>query len=139
MTALSPITRLVRVHWKSLLSCCGLGVAGVFLFVYDPRYSSLYPPCIFKKLTGLDCPGCGSARALHSLLHGHFGEAARQNVLFFPALLLVFSGLYTMQTSRGQALWNFLNKPRLVLALLCIFWVLRNIPSMPFAWLHSGG
>ena len=27
-------------------------------------------PCIFKAVTGLDCPGCGGTRAAKALLHG---------------------------------------------------------------------
>ena len=37
--------------------------------------SGLYPRCMFRQLTGLDCPGCGSQRAIHALLHGHVAEA----------------------------------------------------------------
>lgn len=32
---------------------------------------SLYP-CVFRRLSGLYCPGCGGTRAVQALLEGHF-------------------------------------------------------------------
>jgi Protein of unknown function (DUF2752) len=61
------------------------GVVLVFLFMVDPARSGVYPPCLFHLLTGWYCPGCGSARALHQLLHGHLGTALSLN----PAAVLV--------------------------------------------------
>lgn len=31
----------------------------------------IIPPCLFNRLTGLYCPGCGGTRATHALLTGH--------------------------------------------------------------------
>lgn len=61
----------------------------VLYFLVDPGESALMPKCLFKTLTGLDCPGCGSQRALHSLLHGHLGEALRMNALLVVMLPLI--------------------------------------------------
>lgn len=49
---------------------------GVVYFFFDPAGSRLFPRCPFLSLTGLRCPGCGSQRALHSLLHGEIARAA---------------------------------------------------------------
>ena len=38
-----------------------------------------FPKCLFFSLTGLQCPGCGSQRALHSLLHLDLVAALRYN------------------------------------------------------------
>jgi len=40
-------------------------------------------PCVFKSLTGHDCPGCGFQRALIELLQGNLYES----LLLYPALL----------------------------------------------------
>lgn len=45
-------------------------VAVPLYFYFDPAHSYLAPKCIFRMLTGLDCPSCGNQRALHSLLNG---------------------------------------------------------------------
>lgn len=63
-------------------------IAIVLLYVYDPTTISFSYQCPFKKLTGLDCPGCGGQRAVHALLHLRFKEA----FLFNP--FLVIAGLY---------------------------------------------
>ena len=114
------------------------GAALLTLFLFNPVSVSWYPPCILHRLTGLDCPGCGSARGLHSLLHGELSKAAEYNVMLFLALPLLASGFYNKLTGRGQGLWNSFNKPRLLLWIIGLFWILRNIPGQPLSWLNAG-
>ena len=45
-------------------------MAGVVYFTFDPAQEAYFPRCTFLTLTGYQCPGCGSQRALHALLHG---------------------------------------------------------------------
>ncbi|WP_239018698.1 DUF2752 domain-containing protein [Sphingobacterium corticibacterium] len=61
-----------------------LGVATYIYYTYDPAAHGWFPRCPFKTLTGLDCPGCGSQRAVHAILHGDFEGAFRYNALLFP-------------------------------------------------------
>ena len=72
----------------------GLAILGfttlIVLFAHDPANSMFYPPCPFRALTGFYCPGCGTLRALHQLLHGHLVAAFWLNPL--AALLLPFLG-----------------------------------------------
>ena len=56
------------------------GIAGM-VFFFNPAAYSFYPVCLFHRLTGLNCPGCGGTRALYALLHGHFAAALRDNAL----------------------------------------------------------
>ncbi|MBI5775095.1 MAG: DUF2752 domain-containing protein [Verrucomicrobia bacterium] len=63
----------------------GGGLAAV-LYWFDPALGGIYPVCLFHRLTGWQCPGCGGLRALHQLLHGHWAEAARLNALLVVAL-----------------------------------------------------
>jgi hypothetical protein len=48
--------------------------------------TDLAPACIFKSLTGIPCPTCGSTRMVAFLAHGHFLAAFRMN----PAGAVVF-------------------------------------------------
>jgi hypothetical protein len=59
--------------------------AGVLLFFFDPATSSFYPPCLFRTFLGTQCPGCGSLRAAHQLLHGNIAAAWALN----PTLMIV--------------------------------------------------
>jgi len=72
-----------------------LSVAGAvsaclcILYFFDPRQHGFYPPCMFHRLTGLHCPGCGSLRAIHQLLHGHVAAAIHFNALLILALIFM--------------------------------------------------
>lgn len=54
-----------------MLFLAGLAV----LFLFDPATHGFYPPCLFKSVFGAPCPGCGSLRAVHQLLHGNLAGA----------------------------------------------------------------
>ena len=60
-----------------------VAIGGAILFCFDPS-AGFYPVCLFHQATGLLCPGCGSLRAMHQLLHGHLLAAFEFN----PLLLL---------------------------------------------------
>ena len=71
----------------------------------EPRGQFFFPRCWFHETTGLLCPGCGSTRALHALLHGEWGRAWSLNPLAVIALPAV-AGLGVRQV-RGvmTGLW----------------------------------
>ncbi len=68
------------------------------LFLFDPATTSFYPPCLFKTVLGVPCPGCGSLRATHQLLHGNVAAAWELNKPLLVALPL----------GTGAALLSFL-------------------------------
>jgi hypothetical protein len=58
----------------------GLTLAGgALLFTFDPAVTRWFPSCPLFALTGWRCPLCGSLRAVHALLHGHFTAAIAFN------------------------------------------------------------
>lgn len=65
----------------------------LFYYFYNPNSDSFLIRCPFKTFTHLDCPGCGSQRALHSLLHGEFRQAFSYNPLFIVAIPYVLTGV----------------------------------------------
>ncbi|MCM1310774.1 MAG: DUF2752 domain-containing protein [Bacteroides sp.] len=76
-----------RALWLAALAGFIALLAVVFLF--NPMEGGFpYPRCAFKMLTGWDCPGCGSTRALHALLHGRIAEAWADNPAVFVVLPL---------------------------------------------------
>ena len=62
-----------------------VAVMAVVYYQCDPA-AMPFPRCLFRTLTGLECPGCGSQRALHALLHGRTAEAIALNPLLAVAL-----------------------------------------------------
>jgi hypothetical protein len=109
-------------------------VAALFLFYrFDPETQPLFPRCPFFLITGYQCPGCGSQRALHSLLHADIGTAFKQNAFMVLAIPYVFLGIYL------QYLGGKLRHPRLenifygrwsaiiLLVVIFAYWILRNL------------
>jgi len=108
----------------------GVCLAVFLLYFFPPAETRFYPRCIFYAVTGLECPGCGSLRAAHSILHGDFAAAFRFNPLLF--VLLPLAGLtWVVYRPAGlsaiPAKWIWA-----LLGLIVAFGVLRNLPLPPF-------
>ena len=52
-------------------------------------WESPIPLCLFKGLTGLDCPGCGMTRAFLLIGHGRFADAVASHPASLPAYAIV--------------------------------------------------
>ena len=116
------------------LVIAALVVVGFIYFALDPSESDLFPRCVFLSLTGYKCPGCGSQRAIHALLHGDVVDvvtAFRYNAMFIIAIPWIALCLYAeAQRTRNPRLYVRLNAPLLIwlfLAMVLIWWLLRNI------------
>ena len=118
-----------------VLAAVSIG-AGAVVFFFNPATHNFYPVCLFHKLTGLNCPGCGATRSLYALLHGNFALAFRDNALFILTLAALtarglwfavrfFSGRAAGIFSPRKSLWVFL-------AVALLFGVFRNLPAFPF-------
>ena len=113
-------------------------VAGsVCLFVLEPGKSTLLPVCPFRLLTGFTCPGCGSTRGMHQLLHGNFAAAFEFNPLLLLALpFLVFALLrYSYRVLSGQPIKHNSLAPKYIYTIFGVvlfFWIFRNTPLYPF-------
>jgi Protein of unknown function (DUF2752) len=97
--------------------------------------------CPVHALTGLDCPGCGSTRAIASLSHGDVIAAFDHNALA-PAVVLMAVVVWMVWASRAiraEAHQRLFGGPMLIgciAAVIVAFTVLRN--TDPGAWLASG-
>lgn len=47
-------------------------------------------PCLFKTVTGCDCPGCGIQRSFLELLQGNFTESLKLFPALIPIICLIF-------------------------------------------------
>jgi hypothetical protein len=99
------------------------------VYWFDPAETHLFPPCPFHALTGLYCPGCGSTRAIHQLLHGCLTGAISMNplmVILLPFLALLY--FHKKLLLRPWVAWC-------ALIVLLSYAVLRNIHAWPFVLL----
>ena len=114
--------------------------AGVILLLYffvEPK-NGILPKCFFHELTGLYCPGCGVQRSFHALLNGHILTAIDYNLLFILFLPLIIYFILAFALSKKHPSSSFIYKPVFsftVVIVVVSFWVLRNIPVIPFSWL----
>jgi|ERR1700752_744359 len=114
-----------------------LFLGSVYVFVFEPGKTGFFPSCPFKFFTGLNCPGCGSTRALHQLLHGHVEAAFLLNPLFVIALpFMAFAFLkHNAIVFRGGVPRGNTIPASYLYALFFIvlsFWIFRNTPFYPF-------
>ena len=133
---------MITPRWAGPAAVGALAVAGcAVLAVVDPGRPGRYPLCPFRWATGLDCPGCGSLRAIHALTDGQLTAALDHNVVtvaLIPVLLVVW--IVWLRRS-----WSGRPAPALPVPVgygtaivLAAFWVVRNLPWAPWHTLGSG-
>ncbi len=115
-----------------------LAAGAVYLYLFEPGKSGFFPACPFRMLTGFNCPGCGSTRGLHRLLHGDVVAAFEFNPLLIISLPFLLYALtrYTSAALHGQPLnWNRLNARYIstLIVVIISFWIFRNTPFYPFS------
>jgi hypothetical protein len=126
-------------RWKRAFAVGALVAAVCTVFgLVDPADTGSRLTCPFHTLTGLDCPGCGSVRAVHALLHGHPTDALGYNGLLLVVLPIALgagarwiAGLPPTQVGRA---------PKVVpaMAIALVTWmVLRNLPIAPLSALAA--
>ena len=113
---------------------------GAVVYVLKPGESGWLPPCPFHYLTGLYCPGCGTLRGLHALMHGSFAGAWRCNPLMVLCLpLLVYAVASQVSVAvRGRSIRELSIPPLaswLAVAVILGYAVARNVPFYPFSLL----
>ena len=114
-----------------ILGLVSMGVIAYYFFL-DPASSPHYfLKCPLYEVTGYQCPGCGSQRSFHELLHLNFAEAFHKNGLFVLAipyaLILTFT---SFQKDKFQRLREVLLSPKFFLILVVIiilFGIFRNL------------
>ena len=123
---------LLKHYGKTIaLVIVAAALAGLYYF-FDPSKERFFIACPLKTLTGYECAGCGSQRALHALLHFEWIKALRLNALFVLMLFLV--GIYGLIRSFADK--QYLRKMNgiifdkktiiIFLIIILIFSVLKN-------------
>lgn len=109
---------------------------GIYFFAaFDPEHQAgIFPKCGFYVLTGYRCPGCGTQRALHHLLHGDIVGAFKLNALAFvavPYIVLVSlahkSRRFIEKFPRTAAALSGYKSTLMAVVAVMAFWIARNI------------
>ncbi|MBX2895302.1 MAG: DUF2752 domain-containing protein [Cyclobacteriaceae bacterium] len=93
----------------------------------------LFPKCPFLFFTGLQCPGCGSQRAVHHLLNAEVKEAFSLNpllVISIPYIIIGYLFEILPLGEKGLRIRKTLYGTRAILVILIIvigFAVWRNL------------
>ena len=94
-------------------------------------------PCIFKKITGLRCPGCGVSRMCMALLRFDFVQAAKYNIFvlslipFILPLAIYKMVVFIKSGITKNTLFEKIFYP--IVFVLCIaFAIIRNLGIIDF-------
>lgn len=117
-----------------LTTAAAATAAAVVVAFLDPYEPGHLPSCPILSLTGFYCTGCGSMRAVHSLMHLDVAAAWDMN----PLLLLLAP--FALATWVAWTVRAWTGRPRTwaappwavtaVVVLLVVFTVGRNVPAL---------
>jgi hypothetical protein len=117
-----------------------VAVATLALAVRDPHRPGSWGWCPTQVLTHLDCPACGSLRAVHDLTQLDLAAAASSNLLLvvvLPVVLALWLRRVVVVWRGGEAV-RPLTVPAAVwavgLGVAVVFTVARNLPG---SWLAA--
>lgn len=124
-----------RINVRPLIYLAIIALIALLLFItINPTHTAFFPQCMVRKLTGLSCPGCGTARASYGLLHGHFVDAMRFNLLYLPAILLIvllfLSSAFAPCSKAMKRCHNFLSSSKFIwgVFIVVVLWaIVRNL------------
>jgi Protein of unknown function (DUF2752). len=132
----------MRERMKKLVCTMFLILVIGLLYILFWFKTGILLPCLFHKITGLYCPGCGVTRMCLSLLHMNFYQAFRYNagVMVILPILILYGLKYVIMYLKGEQP-HFSKVQNIILYLmiiwLVIFGVIRNIPW--FSYLAPSG
>ena len=89
-----------------------------------------YNYCIFKRIVGLYCPGCGGTHAVVSLVTGHPIDSflAHPFVIYVAVCALIFASVNTVARIRHTRGVSFrMLYVYIGLAILFVQWIVKNI------------
>lgn len=126
--------RPIAYRWPLLVALLALLAAAGVLYFYPPQEHAFYGQCIFHRISGWDCAGCGVLRATHALLHGQWREALGFNAAYVVSLplWLVWGSLqlgWLGPESRISRLLKPFWRARVIIAGILVWTVIRNLPG----------
>lgn len=113
-----------------IATLAAITLAALIYWGIDPM-SGFFPRCLFHTLTGLQCPGCGTQRAIHALLHADIPTAWHHNALLFILLpiiaLIILAESAPRRFPRLHAALTSTPAIFFILALITLWTIIRNL------------
>ena len=81
----------------------------VLLFIYKPTKTL----CLFKTITTIPCPSCGSTRAIMEIIHGNIYNAFYWNplgIITFSLMLIIIPWVLYDKISNKESLYSYYKK-----------------------------
>lgn len=122
---------IVKFKWLFILII--IIIVGVFYKITNPYEVNYLPKCTFYTITGYQCPGCGSQRALHDILNLNFISALKENFLLVISLPYIFFGAFldlkkkkSAKLKKIQNIFYENNALIVIFFIIIFFWIFRN-------------
>ena len=125
--------QLYLYGWLAL-AAGAVGICLYALFLY-PLVQDV--GCVFLRMTGFYCPGCGGTRAVIALVHGHFVQALWYHPLVMYGAL-IYGGFMLSHTLEKLHLfhvrgWQFHNWYLYgAVGILAVNWIVKNVLQFKF-------
>ena len=115
-----------------ILAAVAIGLTAIIaLYALLAPANPYFPRCLIRQITGFDCPGCGTQRAIHAILHGRWAQAWHYNAALFFAIPLIALLLAAdaMRNNHPRLHSLLTGRPATTLLILAIaaWWIGRNI------------
>jgi hypothetical protein len=129
------IERLQRVKFSiRLLALLALLFLGRVLAVRTSGFSTGPSLCLFRNVTGLPCPFCGSTRSVGHILQGEFSAALHSNPLGYLGLAFLVVLFISPSTIKGTSdylakkWWTLtqINQILITVGLIVLAWILNS-------------
>ena len=127
-----------KIIYELGLVALGSSIAAVLLyFCTGINLLRLNYPCLFNKVTGLCCPGCGGTRAMRALLHGEIIKCLydypplRFGIIVYVIFMIrcTMYMFFGIKKSRDGAVVKYMY---IFVALMLIQWVVKIIAQVGF-------
>ncbi|MGL4993401.1 MAG: DUF2752 domain-containing protein [Bacteroidales bacterium] len=119
---------------KKLIIVVIVFIIGVIYYIFNPSNYSIFPKCPFLLLSGFKCAGCGSQRAIHSLLNLDIVSAFRYNMFLVISIPIILVLIWAeINRLRLPNLYAKIHNSKIIIGYLVItiLWgVFRNIYSL---------
>jgi hypothetical protein len=118
---------------SSVFLLLATALAAGLLYRFPPDRYAFYPLCPIHEYLHLECPGCGTTRAVSALLHGHLIAALHFNafaILVLLPLVIVYAAICMQRAFKKEGShWPAIPRPVTIalFALAAVFTIIRNL------------